>query len=282
MFEGNPSTSSNQLQGLIFDVDGTLANTERDGHRVAFNQAFKEVGLDWHWSVEFYGELLAIAGGKERVYYYLDKYLPEFQPSPELSRLYTSRSFQGITTANLDTRQDLKNFVAYLHKLKTKYYLQLLRKGAIGLRPGVKRLITEARQNDIRLAIATTSSLPNVIALLEKYLDLDWFEVIAAGDIVAAKKPAPDIYQYVLNRTQIPAQNWIVFEDSDNGLAAAREVCLTTIITVNNYTETQDFSQAHLVVSDLGETDSSCQILQGNLHQDFIDVSSLKKIINQT
>jgi len=281
MFEGNPSIESNQLQGLIFDVDGTLANTERDGHRVAFNQAFAEAGLDWHWSVEFYGELLAIAGGKERIYFYLDKYMPEFQPSPELSRLYTKRDFQGTTIANPIASRNLNDFVAYLHKLKTKYYLQLLRKGAIELRPGVKRLITEARQHNITLAIATTSSLPNVIALLEKYLDLDWFETIAAGDIVSAKKPAPDIYEYVLNRVKIPAQNWLVFEDSDNGLAAAREAGLKTIVTVNNYTETQNFSKAHLVVSNLGEPSSQCKVFQGNLYQDLVDVASLKKIINQ-
>lgn len=248
--------SKSQLQGLIFDVDGTLANTERDGHRVAFNQAFAEAGLDWHWSVEFYGELLAIAGGKERIRFYLRKYLPDFKPS-----------------------QDLKDFVAYLHKLKTKYYLALLRSGAIELRPGTKRLIEEARQNSITLAIATTSSLPNVIALLEKYLDLDWFEIIAAGDIVAAKKPAPDIYKYVLTKTKIPAQNWLVFEDSDNGLQAAIEAELKTIVTVNNYTEKQDFTQAKLVISDLGEPNKPCKVIQGSFLEDYVDINSLSKII---
>ncbi|MBE9048007.1 HAD hydrolase-like protein, partial [Pleurocapsales cyanobacterium LEGE 10410] len=167
----------NQLQGLIFDVDGTLANTERDGHRVAFNQAFAEAGLDWHWSVDFYGKLLTVSGGKERIKYYLQQYLPEFKQS-----------------------KDLADFVAYLHQLKTNHYLELLRSGAIKLRPGAKRLVEAARQEGVALAIATTTSLPNVIALLEKYLDLDWFEVIAAGDIVPAKKPAPDIYQYALNQ----------------------------------------------------------------------------------
>ena len=245
-----------QLQGLIFDVDGTLANTERDGHRVAFNQAFAEAGLDWNWSVDFYGELLAVAGGKERLKFYLRQYLPDFK-----------------------LNQDLNDFVAYLHKLKTKHYLALLRKGKIELRPGTKRIIEEARNNDITLAIATTSSLPNVIALLEKYLDLDWFAVIAAGDIVSAKKPAPDIYKYVLNKTQISAQNWLVFEDSDNGLAAAIETGLTTIVTVNNYTTQQDFSAAKLVVSDLGEPDRPCQVIRGHLNGEYLDIPSLRKII---
>ena len=245
----------NQLQGLIFDVDGTLANTERDGHRVAFNSAFKEAELDWHWSVDFYGELLKIAGGKERVKYFLNQYKPNF----------------------IDNK-NINDFAAKIHQLKTKYYLQLLRKGEITLRPGVKRLIQEARKANIQMAIATTSALPNVIALLEKYLDLDWFETIAAGDIVAAKKPAPDIYKYVLNKMQIPAQNFLVFEDSDNGLIAAKAAGLRTIVTVNNYTKTQNFSQADLVVSDLGEPEQPCSFIQGNFQGDYINIAGLQKI----
>ena len=244
-----------QLQGLIFDVDGTLANTERDGHRVAFNSAFKEAKLDWHWSVEFYGNLLKVAGGKERVKYFLSKYKPDFIE-----------------------KEKIDNFAAKIHQLKTKYYLQLLRKGAITLRPGVKRLVEEARLANIKMAIATTSALPNVIALLEKYLDLDWFEVIAAGDIVAAKKPAPDIYKYVLNKIEISAQNFIVFEDSDNGLIASKAAGLKTIVTVNNYTKTQNFSQADLVISDLGEPENPCNVIQGYFQEDYINIASLQKI----
>ena len=246
----------NQLQGLIFDVDGTLANTERDGHRVAFNNAFKEAKLDWHWSVDLYGRLLEVAGGKERVKYFLDLYKPNFI-----------------------SRKDLNSFAAKIHQLKTKYYLELLRQGAITLRPGVKRLIEEAREKDIKMAIATTSSLPNVIALLEKYLDLDWFEVIAAGDIVAAKKPAPDIYKYVLSKMQIPAKNFLVFEDSDNGLVAAKATGLKTIVTINNYTQDQDFSQADLVISDLGEADKHCQVIHGDFSENYINISALQEMM---
>ena len=245
----------NQLQGLIFDVDGTLANTERDGHRVAFNSAFEEAKLDWHWSVDFYGDLLEVAGGKERVKYFLNKYKPDFIES-----------------------KNVNDFAAKIHQLKTKYYLKLLGKGAITLRPGVKRLIEEARLANIKMAIATTSSLPNVIALLEKYLDLDWFEVIAAGDIVAAKKPAPDIYKYVLNKMQIPVRDFIVFEDSDNGLVASKAAGLRTIVTVNNYTKTQDFSQADLVISDLGEPGQPCSVMQGYFSENYIDIAGLQKI----
>lgn len=247
---------SNQLQCLIFDVDGTLANTEQDGHRVAFNQGFQSAGLDWHWSVDFYGELLTVSGGKERIKYFLRQYLPEFKPDGELD-----------------------DFVAHLHQLKTQHYLELLDSGAIGLRPGAKRLIAEARNAGITLAIATTTSFPNVIGLLEKYLDLDWFAVIAAGDIVPAKKPAPDIYHYVIKRLEIDPERVIVLEDSDNGLESAIAAGLTTVVTVNSYTEKQDFRKAALVVSDLGEPEKPCRVLQGDFSGGYLDLAGLQSIL---
>ncbi len=229
---------------LIFDVDGTLADTERDGHRVAFNRAFAEAGLDWEWSVSFYGELLAIAGGKERINFYISQYQPKFKSSIPLPEL-----------------------ISNLHGTKTKHYQKLLVAGAIPLRLGVKRLLTEARTNKMRLAIATTSALPNVTALLEHTLgkeSLSWFEIIAAGDIVPAKKPAPDIYYYVLEKMKIQAKNCIVFEDSHHGLQAALQTGLKTIVTVNDYTRNQDFTGATLVLNHLGEPEKPFTILAGD------------------
>ena len=229
------------LSALIFDVDGTLADTERDGHRVAFNQAFSEAGLDWHWDVALYGELLAITGGKERMRYYLDRYRSDW-PRP----------------ANLDA------LIAGLHAAKTRHYTALLAEGGIPLRPGIARLLAEARAAGVRLAIATTTTPENVTVLLEHSLgpaSVDWFEVIAAGDVVPAKKPAPDIYHYALEKLELPAAACLAFEDSENGLRASRGAGLRTVITVNDYTRGQDFAGAALVLDQLGEPDQPFAVL---------------------
>ena len=247
-----------ELIALIFDVDGTLANTERDGHRPAFNRAFKEKGLDWHWSVDFYGKLLTVSGGKERIRHYIEQYQPK----------------------DIPTKENLADFVSELHQLKNKYYQALLKEGAIPLRPGVKRIIAEAKSKGIRLAIATTSALPNAMALLENTLDPSWFEVIAAGDIVPQKKPAPDIYFYVLKQMNLAAENCLVFEDSEHGLQAATDAKIKTIVTVNNYTEKQDFNRAVLVVNHLGEPDDSLTVVKGNaVNENYLDLSIIEKLV---
>ncbi|KKD36529.1 HAD family hydrolase [Limnoraphis robusta] len=244
------------LKALIFDVDGTLAETERDGHRIAFNQAFAKTGLIWNWSVELYGELLEVPGGKERIRFYLDQYKPEFKPD-----------------------RNIDEFITTLHHLKNQYYHDLLASGIIPLRPGVKRLIEAAKTAGLRLAIATTSALPNVMALLEKTLNPDWFEVIGAGDIVPAKKPAPDIYNYVLQKLDLPPENCLVFEDSYQGLQAATKAGLKTIVTVNNYTLNQDFSDAVLVVNHLGEVDKPLTCISGKLEGvNYLDIPQLQTL----
>lgn len=230
-----------QLQAIIFDVDGTIAETERDGHRVAFNRAFQAAGLEWHWSIELYGELLQIPGGKERIRHYWQTYQPDYQP-PE----------------------PVEDWIAQLHHQKSNFYRDCITQGLIGLRPGVLRLMQEARTAQVRLAIATTSALPNAMALIEKNLDSSWFEVIAAGDIVPKKKPAPDIYFYVLDKLQLAPENCLVIEDSAVGLQAAIAAGLTTIVTVNDYTKAQDFTGARLVLSHLGEPEKPLQIYQGH------------------
>lgn len=231
------------LEALIFDVDGTLADTERDGHRLAFNAAFREFGLDWVWDVPLYGELLAVTGGKERMKHYVERYRPDFRRPP-----------------------DFVDLVAELHRAKTRHYTQLLATGAIPLRPGVKRLLEAARAEGLRLAIATTTTPDNVVALLEHSLapgSESWFEVIGAGDVVPAKKPAPDIYFWVLERLGLSAEHCLAFEDSENGIRASRGAGLKTVVTVNDYTAQHDFGGAVAVLSDLGEPDAPMRLIEG-------------------
>ena len=248
------------LRALIFDVDGTLAETERDGHRVAFNQTFQAAGLDWKWSIDLYGELLHVAGGKERIQFYIEHYAP---PLPDI--------------------RDWYSFIANLHKAKTERYAAILKSGKIQLRPGVRRLMDAARKERVRLAIATTSRLENALTLLKTALTPDahsWFDVIAAGDIVPRKKPASDIYHYVLDKMALTAEQCLVVEDTEHGLAAAAGAGLKTVVTVNDYTRNQDFSKAVGVLSHLGEPDQPCKVLAGQpLAKTHFDLAIAESIL---
>ncbi|MGJ3251063.1 MAG: HAD family hydrolase [Elainellaceae cyanobacterium] len=254
-----------QLQALIFDVDGTIAETEQSGHRVAFNWAFAQAGLDWHWSSELYGQLLSVSGGKERIRFYLNQYCPDSEA--------------------LKSAVDLTDFVANLHAVKTAYFKQLLQDGQIPPRPGIVRLIQEARAMGIRLAIATTSAPDNAIALLKTILapdSPDWFEVIAAGDIVPQKKPAPDIYHYVVQSMDLNPDNCVVIEDSQHGVEAATRAGLKTIVTINRYTHDQQFSNALLVLDHLGEPNLPFRAIEGDVgNATYFDVSLAEALVKE-
>ncbi len=247
------------LKAFIFDVDGTLADTERHGHRAAFNRAFADAGLDWSWSEETYGELLAVTGGKERMLHYVHSHGKAEREHADLERL-----------------------IAGLHARKTEIYVELLQSSLIPLRSGVKRLLLEARERGIRLAIATTTTPQNVSALLISALgadSIDWFDVIGAGDIVPQKKPAPDIYRLVLRELELGPDECLAFEDSANGLRAARGAGLETVITYNGYTENDDFSGAALVLDRLGDAGSPSRVLQQRQGQDYLTVDTIEGIL---
>lgn len=233
-----------RLEALLFDVDGTLADTERDGHRIAFNRAFTDAGLDWQWSVELYGELLAVTGGKERIRHYLDT----------------------VNTA-FKRPGDLGGFIAGLHKSKTAHYMRMMEEGAIPLRPGVRRVLDEARDQGLRMAIATTTTPENVSALIGSTLPpgaMDWFEVVGAGDIVPQKKPAPDIYSWVMREMAIDPSQVVAFEDSGHGVtSAARAGIGAIVVTINDYTADQDFSAASVVLDNLGDSQYRATAIRG-------------------
>lgn len=254
-----------QIKALLFDVDGTLADTERDGHRVAFNQAFAEAGLDWHWDVATYGQLLKVTGGKERIRYFIDRFNPA-----------------------LDAGVDWDSYIPVLHQSKTRHFVALLQSGAIPLRPGVERLLREARACGLRLALATTTTPQNVTALLTATLgeeSIAWFDVIAAGDVVPAKKPAPDIYIYALNELGLSASECMAFEDSDNGLLSSTGAGLMTIVTVNGYTREQNFDTALIVLDQLGEPGSWFTVLGKDAgetsDEKYVDIIYIKQLYKE-
>ena len=219
------------LEALIFDVDGTMADTE-EAHRVAFNLAFERYRLGWVWQPSEYRELLRITGGKERLSYYI-KSLP--LPEAQRARLLT--------------------MMPDIHAEKTRFYSSVVADGAVPLRPGVARLLDEALEAGLKLAIASTTTSLNIDALLESTLGahgIERFTVVACGDQVRAKKPAPDIYRLALQGLGLRPEQAVAFEDSPNGLHAAMAAGLWTVVTPSFWTAEGDFSAAALVLPHLG------------------------------
>ena len=222
------------LKALIFDVDGTLADTE-SVHMAAFNHAFAEVGLGWVWSTDMYIGLLEISGGKERILHYWQQRDP------------------AILQADAPALQAQVN---RLHALKTVAYEQAVNRGAVRLRPGVLNLIDEARQAGLQLAIATTTSPANIAALLRHAMGADWrlnFSAIGDAGTAPIKKPHPQVYLQVLDALKLPAAQCLALEDSSNGLQAAMAAGIATIITPNPFTAHHDFTGALRVVPDLSQ-----------------------------
>jgi HAD superfamily hydrolase (TIGR01509 family) len=242
------------LQALIFDVDGTLAETE-ELHRRSFNETFRQFDLDWNWDERLYAKLLQTTGGKERMVRYVADYVPH--------------------------QRDVLDNLAELHRVKTKRYLSLLQQGALALRPGVARLIHEARARGLKLAIATTSNPQNVKALLVGAFGDDspnWF-TIAAGDVAPKKKPSPDIYYQALEAMDVGPGNAVAFEDSSNGLQAALRAGLAVIATPSRFLADENLDGALSVVSDLGEPDKPLHPIAGAVFvKGYVDVDGLAAV----
>ena len=227
------------VNALVFDCDGVLADTERYGHLPAFNQVFREFGLPVEWSVEEYGRRLKIGGGKERMASLLT---PEF-----------------VAAAGLPTDPEGQAAeIARWHKRKTAIYTEMVAEGRLPPRPGIHRIITDAQDAGWKLGVASTSAEASVHAILEYAVGAERaarFDVFLAGDCVPKKKPAPDIYLLALENLAVDPAAVLVVEDSRNGLEAAVAAGLRCLVTVNGYTEKEDFSEATLVVSSLGDPD---------------------------
>ena len=244
------------LTAILFDVDGTLAETE-EAHRAAFNLAFIDFGLDWTWDKDLYRILLKVTGGKERLEYFMDRngILPRLSPDQ----------------------------VKALHEQKTSHYNRLLSAGEIALRPGVARLIQAARNSGVLLAIVTTTSEANVASLGKSTMGRLWaefFQVIAAGDVVNKKKPAPDIYELALEQLGVDPKEAIAIEDSRNGLVSARTAGLSVLITPSFYTSDEDFTLAQAVVDHLGEPGNLATVQTGpNLDTGEVDLAWLSQLL---
>ena len=250
--------SKRKLKAIIFDMDGTIANTE-GLHRLAFNAAFEEFKLPVKWSVKKYIKLLSISGGKERIFQYLLK-------------------------EKIIEHPDLCTFSAEVHKRKSELYREMLISGHLGLRPGVKRLIENAREEKVRLAIATSSSRANVETLLTTTLgadSIDWFSSISCCDIIGDQKPAPAIYQYALAELGCAPGDCVAIEDTTNGNLSALRAGIKTIITTHELTIDSDFTGASLVLNHLGEPDNPFKLSGGeNAGKDYVDLDLMESLLS--
>lgn len=244
------------LNALIFDVDGTLADTE-SAHLAAFNAAFAEVGLDWHWNEVLYTGLLDVAGGKERLLHYWHIVDPDEAGGSKV-----------------------RETIDAVHAVKTRHYENMVGGGKLALRPGVLRLIREAQAAQMPMAIATTTTPANIDALLRTSLGSNWrklFVAVCDASTCKNKKPAPDVYFAALEALALPAAECLAFEDSENGLRAARAAGIPTVITPSAYTAGQQFGEALLVLPHLGDPDQPMAQHIPGADQRWVDLAALRR-----
>ncbi len=247
-----------EIKGFFFDQDGVIMDTERDGHRVAFNKTFKEFGYDFQWDEEEYHELLQVGGGKERMRHYLH-----------------TKGF-GVPVKPEEEDELIKK----LHKRKTEIFIELVESGKLPLRPGIKRIMKEINDLGLVLAICTTSNEKAAHAVAYKILKDIKFDQVLAGDIVSRKKPDPEIYLLALEKTGLKPDEVIVIEDSRNGVLAAKAAGLHVVATTNGYTEKENLEDADIIVTCLGEPDGiKCELKKGGEGLDFKGYLTAKQLI---
>jgi beta-phosphoglucomutase-like phosphatase (HAD superfamily) len=252
------------LKAVLFDVDGTLADTEALGHRPAYNRAFRELGLEFRWGPKLYRKLLRQPGGRERLKYYLQHYDPP---------LGTHAAEVG---ANVDA------WIARVHELKSRFFRRYMRRGRVPLRAGIARLMREAVQAGVRLAIVTNASRKTLEPVLKYSMGPELagvIAVIASGEEVLHKKPAPDVYLLAIERLGVRPSECVALEDSEMGLEAASAAAVHTVVTINSDTLEQDFTEADLVVSSLGEPGAPTRVLKGRLAgHPWVTIETLQNI----
>tara|TARA_B100000035_G_scaffold75043_1_gene62280 strand:- start:1503 stop:2258 length:756 start_codon:yes stop_codon:yes gene_type:complete len=247
-----------ELSAVFFDVDGTIAETE-EFHRKSFNESFKEFSLDWFWDEPIYKELINIGGGKERIMFHLKKAWPEMLEYKNLS-----------------------NYVDSIHKVKNEIYEDYINDSKITARPGVFRLIEELKKKNISIALVSSTSEVNLINLFTKGFNIDpykMFDLVAHGDCTKLKKPSPEIYEWALQKLQLPSEACIAIEDSPRGLESSNNAKVKTIITPSRLTLDEDFKNAKLVISNLGEPDKPFKIISGKAYShDYVCFDLLKMV----
>jgi HAD superfamily hydrolase (TIGR01509 family) len=222
-----------KIKAIFFDQDGVIIDTERDGHRVSFNMTFKEFGFSDEWSVDYYHELLQIAGGKERMKHHAQ-----------------TKGFSKPIPA-----EELDELVKTMHKRKTALFVELIETGKLPLRPGIHRFMKEAMQAGLKIGVCTTSNEQAAKAITEKILSDIKFDILLAGDVVSKKKPDPEIYNLALSKTGLKPEEVIVVEDSKNGVLAGKAAGTHVVVTTNYYTEKEDVSGGDIIVTCLGDPD---------------------------
>jgi len=248
------------LSAVLFDVDGTIAETE-DFHRKSFNESFREFNLDWFWDEAMYKELINIGGGKERIEHYIKRAWPEM----------------------LDYK-NLTKYINSIHKVKNEVFEDYILESEIKPRPGVIRLIKELKENNIRIAIVSSNSEKNLHILFKQGLNINpkkTFDLIAHGECTKNKRPSPEIYEWVLEKLRLPPQSCVAIEDSPRGVESAKNANLNILATPSIFTKDEDFSDAKLIVSDLGEKDTPFKKIQGETFGNkIVNLDLLKKMIN--